>query len=406
MSDGWSAGILFREMETLNPAFVAGEASPLPELTLQYKDFALWQRQALQGEVLERQLAYWKRQLQGPLPVLELPTDRPRVSDVGWRGGSVYAELPEDLSGRLRELSQAQGCTLFMTLMVAFMTLLHRYTGQEDILVGTPIANRNRMETEQLIGFFVNTLVLRADLSGYPTFRSLLGRVRGELAGSLFAPGPALRAAGGSCTGRDLSQSPLFQVMFVFDTTRRGGRPGRLVVSPVEWRRVHALRLDPGRAGRGGVAGRRADYRAELFDAEYHHAPAWSLPKLLGGAQDPIRRSRAEPFSKPRTSAAAVDWRHGKGRDSAVCASTFRGAGERTPEAVGTGVRGRTAQLAELNARANRLAHGLKKCGVGPDTWSTLRGALVGMWWGSSNLKAGAAYVPLDPGYPAEAWPS
>jgi len=177
--DGWSVGVFIREIAALYEA-VSGRRrpSPLPELPIQYADFALWQRGYLQGEVLEALLAYWKRQLGGSLPVLELPTDRPRPSRRSFRGATQSFTLPEALCSSLKELSRQEGVTLFMTLLAGFKTLLHRYTGQEDILVGSPIAGRSRAEIEGLIGFFVNTLVLRTDLSGDPSFRELLGRVR------------------------------------------------------------------------------------------------------------------------------------------------------------------------------------------------------------------------------------
>lgn len=177
-SDGWSIGILFREFVTLYAAFCLGQPSPLPELPIQYADFAVWQQQWLQGEVLEQQLAYWTRQLADNLPVCELPTDRPRPAVQSYRGARQSLVLPGTLSDALKALSRREGVTLFMTLLAAFQTLLHRYTGQDDIVVGSPIAGRTRAELEGLIGFFVNTLVLRTDLSGNPTLRELLGRVR------------------------------------------------------------------------------------------------------------------------------------------------------------------------------------------------------------------------------------
>ena len=174
-SDDWSMGVLSRELATLYESFSTGKSSPLPELPIQYADFAVWQR--LQGEVLETQLSYWKNQLDGAPPLLELPTDRPRPAIQTYRGAVESALLPKSLSEALRILSQQEDVTLFMTLIAAFKTLLYRYTGQENIVVGSSIANRTRVEIEGLIGFFVNTLALRTDLSGNPSFRELLGRV-------------------------------------------------------------------------------------------------------------------------------------------------------------------------------------------------------------------------------------
>ena len=171
-------GVLTREMGALYAAFSQGRASPLPALTVHYADFAAWQRQWLRGSVLTEQLGYWKRQLAGAPPVLRLPTDRPRPPVQSFRGGSCEFAVDRELTERLVRLSRETGATLFMTLQAAFATLLARYCDQEDIVVGTPIANRHRAEIEPLIGFFVNTLVLRTDLSGGPTFRELIARVR------------------------------------------------------------------------------------------------------------------------------------------------------------------------------------------------------------------------------------
>jgi hypothetical protein len=177
ISDDWSIGVLIRELSTIYAAFALEQPSPLPELPLQYADFAHWQREWLQGEVLETQLAYWRQQLDS-IPILNLSTDRPKLAIQSYRGATQFLELPPSLSEALEKLSQRQGVTLFMTLLAAFQTLLYRYTQQEDIVVGSPIANRNRSEIESLIGFFVNTLVLRSNLSDNPTFQELLGRVR------------------------------------------------------------------------------------------------------------------------------------------------------------------------------------------------------------------------------------
>jgi FkbM family methyltransferase len=178
VSDGWSVGVLIKEVGALYAAYAAGQESPLPELPIQYADFALWQRAYLQGEVLEQHLAYWREQLAGAATALKLPTDKARPTSSSYRGATHIFILPEAIKTPLRKLSQEQGCTLFMTLLASFKTLLYHYTEQEDIVVGTAIANRNRSETEALIGFFVNTLVLRTDLSGNPSFRQLMQRAR------------------------------------------------------------------------------------------------------------------------------------------------------------------------------------------------------------------------------------
>ena len=215
VSDGWSMGVFSRELAALYEAFVSHQPSPLAELPIQYADFAVRQRQWLQGEELETHLAYWKEQL-ADLPTLELPTNHPRPAVQAYRGARQSLALPKTLSESLKALSQREGVTLFMTLVGAFQTLLYRYTNQDDIIVGSPIAGRNRVETEGLIGFFVNTLMLRTDLSDNPTFRELLGRVREVCLGAYAHQAlPFEKLVEELQPERDLSRNPLFQVMFV-----------------------------------------------------------------------------------------------------------------------------------------------------------------------------------------------
>jgi len=215
VSDGWSLGVLMRELAVLYEGFSTGKPASLPELPIQYADFAIWQREWLQREVLESQLAYWKQQLGGELPVLELPTDRPRPPVQTYRGARQSFELSKELTDALKALSRREGVTLFMTLLAAFKTLLYRYTGQEDIIVGSPIANRNWREIEGLIGFFVNTLVLRSEFGGTPSFRDLLGRVREVALGAYIHQNlPFEQLVRELKKKRDLSRSPLFQAVF------------------------------------------------------------------------------------------------------------------------------------------------------------------------------------------------
>ena len=212
--DGWSVEVFWRELAALYTALCTGQPVPLPTLPLQYADFAVWQRQWLQGEVLEAQLAYWKQQLGDTLPVLELPTDRPRPPVQTSQGARQSLMLPASLTSALKALSQKEGITLFMTLVAAFQTLLYRYTGQTDLVVGTPVAGRTRVETEGLLGFFVNTLVLRTDLSGNPRFRELLRRVREVTLGAYDHQDlPFEKLVEVLQPVRDLSRNPLVQVM-------------------------------------------------------------------------------------------------------------------------------------------------------------------------------------------------
>ena len=215
VSDGWSMGILVREFGALYRAYTAGEPSPLEKLPIQYADFAVWQREWLKGEELERELEYWRKQLAG-MPDLGLPTDHPRPVKPSYRGARQHFVIERELTENLRALSQREGATLFMTLLTAFQAMLYRYSWQEDIPVATGIANRNRHEIEHLIGFFINMLVLRTDLSGNPTFTELLARVR-EVAFGAYAHQdvPFDLLVGKLRPERHLSRTPLFQVVFM-----------------------------------------------------------------------------------------------------------------------------------------------------------------------------------------------
>ncbi len=220
VSDGWSMGVLFRELATLYEAFSNHQTITIPELPVQYADYAAWQRDWLQGEELEDQVSYWKKQLDGAPVVLDLATDRPRPPIQTFAGARRYTALSESLVQRLRALSNREGVTLFMTLLAAFDVLLWRYSGQDDVVVGTPIAGRNRSELEGLIGFFANTLPLRVDVSGNPRFRELLGRVR-EIALDAYAHQdiPFDKLVEVLRPERSLSQTPLFQVIFAFENS-------------------------------------------------------------------------------------------------------------------------------------------------------------------------------------------
>jgi hypothetical protein len=271
-SDGWSMGLLVREVAALYQAYQEGQESPLEELTVQYADYAVWQREWLAGEVLEGQLDYWRRQLAGAPAVLELPTDRPRPRVQSYQGATSEFRLSAELTAGLKELSRRSGVTLFMTLLAGFEVLLWRLSGQEDICVGTAVANRTRRETEGLIGFFVNTLVLRVGVSGELSFKELLGRVR-EV--SLGAYGhqevPFERLVEELRPERSLSHSPLFQVAFGLDNAPREELqlPG-LKLSGME-STDEVVRFDltlwMRETPAGGLSGGWT-YRTELFDAQ------------------------------------------------------------------------------------------------------------------------------------------
>ena len=291
VSDGWSTGILVRELATLYVAFCAGGSSPLPALPIQYADFAHWQRQWLQGEVLETQIAYWKQQLAGAPALIDLPTDHPRPAVQTFRGAHQSLVLPRHLQEGFKALSRQEGVTQFMTLLAAFKVLLYRYTGQDDLIVGTPIANRNRLETEGLIGFFVNALVLRTDLSGNPGFRELLRRVREVCLGAYGHQDlPFDRLVEELHVKRDLSRNPLFQVMFVLHNAslRTVELPG-LTLSPVEGDSETAhfdLTLQIADTEQGLTAA--FVYNTDLFEAA-------TIARMLGNFQTLLEAVVADP---------------------------------------------------------------------------------------------------------------
>jgi aspartate racemase len=409
--DVWSVGVLRRELAALYEAFSKGKPSPLPELPIQYADFAHWQRQQRQGEVLESQLAYWKRRLNGLPSGLELPTDRPRPAVQTFRGAYQSLVLPASLSRSLKALSQEEEATLFMTLLAAFQTLLYRYTGQEDIVVGSPIANRTRAELEGLIGFFVNTLALRTNLSGNPGFRELLGRVR-EVALEAYAhqDTPFEKLVEELQPERDLSRTPLFQVIFALQNV-----PTKTL--ELEGLTLSSLGLHSGTAkfdlsfyieeGDDGLS-TVLEYNTDLFDASTIQRMLGHYQRLLEGVvENPNARLSDLPLlTEAERRQLLVEWNNTQTnypKDWCIH-EAFEEQAERTPEAIAVVYGDQQLTYRQLNARANQLAHYLQKLGVGPDV-------LVGVWVERSVelvvgvlgiLKAGGAYVPLDATSPRE----
>ena len=410
ISDGWSKGILIREMATLYEAFSTGQLSPLAELSIQYADFAAWQRQWLQGDVLESQISYWKKQLEGAPAILELPTDHPRPAVQTFRGTTYLFELSIDLLQALKKLSQHQGTTLFMTLLAAFQTLLWRYTGQEDIVVGSPIANRNRAEIEGLIGFFVNTLVLRTNLASNPTFGELLIRVR-EVALGAYAHQdlPFEKLVDELQPQRSLSYTPLFQVMFALQNAPMSALelPGlslSLLASESDSTKFDLTLLMTETAQ--GLVG-NLEYNTDLFELSTISRMAEHLQTLLFGiVADPQQRLSELTLLTQAEKALLVQW-----NDTSVeytqdhCIhQLFEAQVEHTPDAVAVVFEDEQLTYCELNARANQLAHYLQSLGVKPEV-------LVGICVERSLsmvigllgiLKAGGAYVPFDPAYTQE----
>jgi amino acid adenylation domain-containing protein len=410
ISDGWSFGVLVRELAALYQSFAAGEPSPLAELPVQYADYAVWQRARLQGDELERLLTYWRAQLAG-VPILELPTDNPRPATQGFRGKTQTFTLPRELRESLTDLGRSEGATLFMTLLAAFQTLLARYSGQEDVAVGTPIAGRQRLETENLIGFFVNTLVLRSDLSGDPSFRELLRRVREVTLGAYAHQDlPFERLVEELQPDRSMSRAPLFQVLFALQNA-----PSSSLVLP--GLRLTSLPPDAATAKfdltlimhetESGLAG-SLNYDADLFDDATAARLITHFERLLRGvAAEPDRSlSELSLLSPSERRQLLVEWNDTRSdypRESGLHELFEAQAAER-PDAVAIVHAAGQMTYGELNARANRLAHRLIKLGVGPEVVVGIcaeRGPelIVGLL---GILKAGGAYLPLDPAHPRE----
>ena len=410
ITDGWSNEILVRELTTLYRAFVAGQPSLLAPLPIQYADYALWQREWLQGEVLEAQLAYWQKQLSGVLP-LALPTDHPRPLVQRYQGTIQTWLLPTALSEGLLALSRQQDMTLFMTLLATFQVLLMRYTGQSDICVGTPIANRRQAELEAVIGFFVNTLVVRMDLSGNPTCVQVLQRVR-EVCLEAYAHQdiPFEKVVEELEPERDLSRSPLFQVMLVLQNVpREQADLAGVSIRPLAVEGTTSkfdLSLSVAETGQGLHCS--LEYRTDLFEAETITRMLGYWQTLLEGmVHHPQARIAEVPLlTEAERQLLLVEWNTTQ-RDypEGVCVHQhFEQQVERTPDSVAVVFEDEALTYAELNRRANQLAHHLRGLGIGPER-------LVGICIERSLemivgllgiLKAGGAYVPLDPIYPQE----
>jgi amino acid adenylation domain-containing protein len=411
ISDGWSIGIFVRELSHLYGAFVAGEKPTLADLPIQYADFAVWQRQWLQGKVLAAQLEYWKRQLADAPPLLELPSDRPRPAIQTFQGKTERFQLDSKLTQELKALSQQSGCTLFMTLLAAFGVVLSRYSGQTDIVIGSAIANRNRREIEGLIGFFVNTLALRLDLSEKPSFAAFLKQVQAvtqdayehqDLPFEMLVEELQLE--------RKLDRNPLIQVGFILQNAANEAwnLPG-LTIAEMSWEldsarfdlEVHLSEVNDGIAG-------YCCYNIDLFDGP-------TIARLLQHFQNILRAIIANPqesvsllplLSEQEQKQLLVDWNQTQAdypQDSCIH-QLFEAQVERTPDAIAIVFENQQLTYTELNCRANQLAHYLQTLGVGPEVLvgiSVERSLemIVGLL---AILKAGGAYLPLAPDYPTE----
>ena len=412
VSDGWSGGILMRELTTLYEAFSEGKPSPLAEMPIQYADFAVWQREWLQGEVLEEQLAYWSQRLGGALPRLELPIDRPRPLVQAYRGSYASAKVSKDLNEQLKAMARGEGVTLYMLLLAAFQVLLSRYSGQEDIIVGSPIAGRNRAETEGLIGFFINTLALRTNLSGNPTFRNLLQRVRDAALGAFEHQDlPFEKLVEELQPERSLSYSPIFQVMFVLQNApSKALQLGRLKLGSFGFESL-TTRFDLELH-----VWERADstlsctffYNTDLFDAA-------TVKRMITHYRTLLESVVADPgqhiwdlalLTAEEREQLLVEWNHTQTdypRDKTIH-ELFEEQVERTPEAIAVVYEEKRLDYRKLNERANQLAHYLQKLGVGPEVMVAISmersvEMVIGLL---GILKAGGTYVPLDPDYPEQ----
>ena len=407
-SDGWSSGILADELGKLYGAFSQGRADPLPPLPIQYADYAAWQRQWLQGPVLERQISFWREYL-CDLPALELPTDRPRSGLQSYRSARQSLGLPRSLIDRLTAFSRRENATLFMTMLAAFQILLYRYTGEDDIAVGSPIAGRTRVETEGLIGCFVNTLVLRGDLSGNPKFRDFLGRVRdGALKAYEHQDLPFEKLVEELNPERDSSRNPLFQVLFAVQNTpkRNSAFPGLIATALQIDSTTAKFDLSAALIERAEETTLRVEYRTELFEAATIERMLGHFRNLLEAiAADPEHRIDALPLlTEAEKQRITVEWNQTR-RDCPTDRTVhqlFEAEVERRPDALALVFEEQQLTYRELNRRANQVAHYLRKRGVGPES-------LVGLCLERSVemvvgllaiLKAGGAYVPLEPTYP------
>ncbi|HEX6861378.1 MAG TPA: condensation domain-containing protein, partial [Thermoanaerobaculia bacterium] len=366
VADGWSLGVLLDELAALYGAFAAGRPSPLPELPFQLPDFALWQREWLAGGVLDAQLAWWRERLGDDLPVLELPTDRPRPAVPGSRGATERLTLPAGLAGGLRDLSRRQGATLYMTLLAAFDALLGRLSGQDGVVVGSPVANRNRAELERLIGFFVNTVVLRGDLAGDPGFVELVGRVREEALGAwAHQDVPFDKLALALAPERDPSRSPLFQVSFGLDEAPRPPLP----LAPGLTLEAEGTATDTAKFDLSLVLQEVPDglassleYATDLFDAATVRRMLGHLATLLAGVvSHPAARISDLPLLTAAERRELEAWNAGLrlGRphpEETTVRDLFGAQAARTPDAPAVITADEALSYAGLRARALRIA--------------------------------------------------
>ncbi|HEU0055201.1 MAG TPA: amino acid adenylation domain-containing protein, partial [Longimicrobium sp.] len=421
VSDGWSMGVFTRELSALYAAFSRGEDNPLPPLPIQYADYAVWQRRWVEGEVLREQAAYWRETLASAPRLLELPTDHARPARQDFSGGLIEIGLDEGLTAGLKALGQRHGTTLFMTLLAGWAAVLSRLSGQDDVVIGTPTANRGRREIEGLIGFFVNTLALRVDLAGSPSVADLLARVKGRALGAQQHQDiPFEQVVELMQPARSLSHTPLFQVMFIWQNAPEGElelsglaapgtRPAPAARAGEAARTTAKFDLSLALAERDGRVVGVVEYAAALFErATVERFAGYlrrALEAMVADESQPVDRLPLLPEAERRL--VVQEW-NATGRpyptDGLRVHDLFRAQAARTPHAVALSWRGERLTYAELERRANRIANALRRRGVGPEVrvgiclprTPDLVAAMLGV------LGAGGAYVPLDPAYPRE----
>ncbi|KGC82319.1 D-alanine--poly(phosphoribitol) ligase, subunit 1 [Burkholderia pseudomallei] len=411
-SDGWSVGVFLQELSALYGSFIAEQGDPLAPLPLQYADYAAWQRRWLASGQLEKQGAFWQTNLSGAPTLLELPTDRPRPPKQSHAGASVEVKLGAALSERVKRLSQRHGVTPYMTLLSSWAAVLSRLSGQEEVVIGSPVAGRNRTEVEALIGFFVNTLALRLDLSSEPTVGELLKRTKAQvLSAQAHQDLPFDQVVEWVKPPRSTAHPPLFQVMFVWQNMPAGeltipGLTIRAVETPLQTAQFE-LTLSLQEAGDDIVG--HLNYASALFDESTvrRYVTYWRrlLEGMTAGAAD--QTIVGLPLLDEAERKQVVYAWNATERDYPIeqCIhQLFEAQVDRKPEAIALTFEGQRLSYAELNARANRLAHYLQARGVGPDRLVALcaeRGIemVVGLL---AILKAGGAYVPLDPAYASD----
>ncbi len=409
--DGWSIDLFRDELAALYDAFAQGKPSPLPELTFQYADYTVWQRQMTRRDNMEKEMAYWRNKLAVPLPTLDLPADRPRPPQQTFRGAKYLYEIPNALAARLEALSKTEKCTLSTTLLAAFKTLLFRYTGQEDVIVGSPAANRGRTELEALIGFFANTIALRTDLSGNPSFRDLLRRVhRTALEAQAYQHVPFDAIVEEIQPPRDLSHTPFFQTLFVLQSFDiHDMRMGDILYQPLD-AHTGTSKFDQGwelfRTPQGLLCS--IEYNTDMFDEATIRRMVGHYQTVLTGiaAQPDAHLSDYPILTEAERHRILVEWNRTEvAYPLEQCVhQLFEAQAERTPDAVALVFDGQAMTYRELNQRANQLAHYLRQCGVGPDirVGISMQRSLDMIVAIFGVLKAGGTYVPLDPEYPQE----